>query len=110
MILERKGIGRLTLVALPPNIVRDGWLCQGRGSHRDQTVSTVRSSSTLSAMQFPESSNEAMMNNSSSGSSTVTMSTATHSLSNSEYLSSSQSSLGPSKKASSEISKTYKEA
>lgn len=50
------------------------------------------------------------MNNSSSGSSTVTMSTATHSLSNSEYLSSSQSSLGPSKKASSEISKTYKEA
>jgi hypothetical protein len=61
-------------------------------------------------MQFPESSNEAMMNNSSSGSSTVTMSTAAHSLSNSEYLSSSQSSLGPSKKASSEISKTYKEA
>jgi sodium/bile acid cotransporter 7 len=61
-------------------------------------------------MQSPESSNEAMMNNSSSGSSTVTMSTAAHSLSNSEYLSSSQSSLGPSKKASSEISKTYKEA
>jgi hypothetical protein len=60
-------------------------------------------------MQFPESNNEAMMNNSSSGSSTVTMSTATHSLSNSEYLPS-QLSLGPSKKASSEISKTYKEA
>jgi hypothetical protein len=60
-------------------------------------------------MQFPESNNETMMNSSSSGSSTVTMSTATHSLSNSEYLSS-QLSLGPSKKASSEISKTYKEA
>jgi hypothetical protein len=60
-------------------------------------------------MQFPESNIEATMNNSSSGSSTVTMSTATHSLSNSEHLSS-QLSLGPSKKASSEISKTYKEA
>ena len=40
MILERKGIGQVTLIALPPNIVREGWLCQGRGSHRDQTVST----------------------------------------------------------------------
>ena len=48
--------------------------------------------------------------NSSSGSSTVTMSTANHSLSNSEYLSSSQSSFGPSKKATTEISKSYKHA
>ena len=48
--------------------------------------------------------------NSSSGSSTVTMSTANQSLSNSEYLSSSQSSFGPSKKASTEISKSYKQA
>ena len=46
----------------------------------------------------------------SSGSSTVTMSTAQSSLSNSENLSSSQSSFGPSKKASSEISKIYKQA
>jgi hypothetical protein len=37
------------------------------------------------------------------------MSTANHSLSNSEYLSSSQS-LGPSKRAASEISKSYKQA
>lgn len=48
--------------------------------------------------------------NDSSGSSTVTMSKTNHSLSNSEYLSSSQSSFGPSKKVSSEISKVYKQA
>jgi hypothetical protein len=48
--------------------------------------------------------------NSSSGSSTVTMSSANNTLSNSEYLSSSQSSLGPSKKVASEISKSYKQA
>ena len=48
--------------------------------------------------------------NSSSGSSTVIMSTANNSLSNSEHLSSSQLFLGPSKKASSEISKNYKRA
>jgi hypothetical protein len=55
-------------------------------------------------------SSDKIVMNSSSGSSTVTMSTANHSLSTSEYLSSSQSSLGPSKKASSEISKSYKQA
>lgn len=38
------------------------------------------------------------------------MSTTNNSLSNSDHLSSSHSSLGPSKKASSEISKTYKQA
>ena len=47
--------------------------------------------------------------NSSSGSSTVTMSTTNHSLPNSEYLPSPQS-LGPSKRAASEISKSYKQA
>ena len=45
-----------------------------------------------------------------SGSSTVTMSTTNYSLSNSEHLSSPQSSFGPSKKASSEISRVYKQA
>ena len=112
MILERKRDRLVTLVALPPNIVREG-LVMPRAEAPVATKPVSNSEIILifcSAMQFPESSNEVMMNNSSSGSSTVTMSTATHSLSNSEYLSSSQSSLGPSKKASSEISKTYKEA
>jgi hypothetical protein len=111
MILECEGIGWVTLWSRFRRIQSE----KAGNAKAEAPVATkpfqqVRSSSTLLAMQFPESSNEAMMNNSSSGSSTVTMSTATHSLSNSEYLSSSQSSLGPSKKASSEISKTYKEA
>ena len=81
------------------------WQCQGRGYNANLTV---RSSSLCPRWARLPRKKVAM--NSSSGSSTVTMSTANHSLSNSEYLSSSQSSLGPSKKASSEISKGYKQA
>jgi hypothetical protein len=74
---------------------------KAEASTRNDRLKAVRSSSACS--------NEVAMN-SSSGSSTVTMSSANNALSNSEYLSSSQSSLSPSKKAASEISKSYKQA